>query len=469
MARSLLQVFASGLSRQQVKSEATAIPSYGGGSGGWFGIIREAWSGAFQQNIVVDAPREILAFSAVYACISRIATDIAKLGVCLYKEDDNGVQTEAKGSPFYPVLKKPNRFQTWYKFVEQWIICKLLYGNAYILKERDLRGVVIALYVLDSQRVQVLVAEDGSVYYKLAADYLAGLPQGLTVPAKEIIHDMGVSLWHPLVGVSPIYACGVSATQGIKIQANSTRFFANASRPSGGLTAPGAISDETANRLKKTFEENFSGPNIGRLFVAGDGLKYEPMTIPAADAQLIEQLKWTVEDIARCFQMPLWKIGADKEPLRQSLESLNQTYYSDCLQGPIESMEVLLKEGLALPDNMCAELETENLLRMDTAARFTAWGLAIKDGWWKPNEARAKEGMGPVPGGDTPYLQQQNYSLAALAKRDASDDPFKTKTPTQPALPAPKPAGASEDAQALADAFIKSLAEGLEDRRSLPA
>jgi phage portal protein BeeE len=35
--------------------------------------------------------------------------------------------------------------------------------------------------------------------------------------------------------------------------------------------------------------------------------------------------------------------------------------------------------------------------------------------------------MKPVDGGDTPYLQQQNYSLSALNKRDALEDPFKSQ------------------------------------------
>lgn len=461
MSRSLIQSFSAGFA-PQVKSQMQAVPYTGGG--GWFGIIREAWAGAFQQNVTVDAPRDVLAFSAVFACVTRIATDIAKLGVCLYKESEYGVQTPVTDSPFLKVLRKPNRFQTWYKFIEQWVVMKLLYGNAYMIKERDQRGVVVALYVLDSQRVQPLVTEeDGAVYYRVAKDPLSQVEDSIVVPASEIIHDMGVSLWHPLVGVSPIFACGVSATQGNRIQANSTRFFGNASRPSGGLTSPNTIQEETAQRLKKQFEENFSGPNIGRIFVAGDGLKYEPMTIPAADAQLIDQLKWTVEDVARAFGMPLWKIGADKEPQRQSLESLNQTYYSDCLQGYIESIEALLDEGLKLPSELCVEIEIDNLLRMDTSARFEAYGKAVKDGWWKPNEARAKEGMGPVTGGDQCYLQQQNYSLAALAKRDAKADPFTTATPQRragdaatPALPAP----AANDARAaaeLAEAFVASL------------
>ena len=36
-------------------------------------------------------------------------------------------------------------------------------------------------------------------------------------------------LYHPLVGLSPIYACGLAAQQGLAIQNGSTEFFGNMS------------------------------------------------------------------------------------------------------------------------------------------------------------------------------------------------------------------------------------------------
>ena len=419
-------------------------------STGWFGLIRESFAGAWQRNVEVDAPRQILAFSAVYASVTIIASDIGKLRLKLVDEE-NGIAAEVRtGSPFLPVLRKPNHYQTRIKFVEQWIVSKLLYGNTYALKVRDARGLVTDLYILDAQRVTPLVAEDGSVYYTLAADHLSGLTEPVTVPAAEIIHDTMVSLWHPLIGVSPIYACGLSATMGNRIQGNSTKIFDNMSRPSGALSAPGAISDETAARLKAAWDENYGGQNFGRLAVLGDGLKYEAMTIPAGEAQLIEQLKWTVDDVARCFHVPHYKLGGP-EPVRVSVESLNQTYYSDCLQALIESLELCLCEGLSLPGNYSVELDLEGLMRMDTAARYEAKNKAVAGGWMSPNEARAGENMLPVKGGDSPFLQQQNYSLAALAKRDAKEDPFASApkpVPIAPPADVPAPAAAANDAAA---------------------
>ena len=119
-------------------------------------------------------------------------------------------------------------------------------------------GIVTALYILDPSRVRPLVADDGSIYYELSRDNLTGLQDDrLVVPAKEIIHDVMVPLYHPLCGVSPIAACGLPATQGLAIQNNSTRFFQNGGRPGGIITAPGYINAETAFRLKTHWESAY--------------------------------------------------------------------------------------------------------------------------------------------------------------------------------------------------------------------
>ena len=104
---------------------------------GWYGIVREPYAGGFQSGAATDAPRSLLAFSAVFSCITLIAADIAKMRIKLVARTDEGVDAELTASPFMPVLRKPNRYQTRIKFIEQGIVSKLLYGNVYALKERD--------------------------------------------------------------------------------------------------------------------------------------------------------------------------------------------------------------------------------------------------------------------------------------------------------------------------------------------
>ena len=421
---SLFSAFARGLSSIGKAVVPVTRPPAGSvsQSPSWWGAIRESFAGAWQQNaIVADPQHTLLAFSAVYACVTLIAADISKLRIKLV-EFKNGVWQETMSPAFSPVLRKPNNYQTRIQFISQWVQSKLIYGNAYILKERDARGVVVAMYCLDPRLVKALVTDDGQVFYDVGTDRLLGRITSFTVPASEIIHDRAVCFFHPLVGIGPLYACGISATQGNRIQQNSARFFENMSRPSGMLTAPETIDDATALRLKAEFEANFSGANLGRLLVAGDGLKYEAMTIPAQQAQLIEQLRWTVEDVARCFHVPLHKIASDTGVKFNNMAAMNQDYYSQCLQEIIESIELLLDEGLGLtggPQTLGVELDLEGLLRMDPVQRADVNQKGIAAGYLAPNEARATENLPPVTGGEEPMMQQQNFPLSVLAKQPA--------------------------------------------------
>jgi|ERR1051325_1705864 HK97 family phage portal protein len=411
--------------------------------GGWFslwGTIREAFSGDWQRNIQ-HYRHSALHYSPVFACMTLIAGDISKLEWCIkIKDSVNDIWVNApkqKATPYLNVLRRPNGFQNHIQFKELWLLSKLSHGNTYVLKGRDRAGRVNALYILDPTRVvPLIVDETGEVYYQLATDNMAGglLVNSVTIPAREIIHDRFNCLFHPLVGLSPLFASVLPALQGIKIQENYFEFFKNGAKPSGVLTAPGSIKADTAATLKKQFDEGFTGENAGKTAVLADGLKYTPLTMSAVDSQVIDQLKLNTEQICSTFHVPQYKIGAGQQPSFQNIESLAQDYYSTCLQKHIEDMELCIDEGLEIVDETYAQLDLDGLLRMDQESLIKAMGEGVKQTLIKPNEGRRRLNLPPVEGGDVVLSQQQNYSLAALAKRDALPDPFvQTKPTTVPA------------------------------------
>lgn len=408
-----------------------------GRMGGWWPVIREPFTGAWQQNqeLVLDS---VLANPYVFACVRLISSDIGKLRLRLVEQDAIGIWHETTNPAWSPVLRRPNEYQTVNKFVEQWLISKLTTGNTYVLKSRDQRGVVDALYVLDPQRVTVLVSPDGAVYYQLNRDDLSGLPEeARTVPAREIIHDRYLCLFHQLIGVSPIFACGLAALQGLKMQSNSTTFFGNGAVPGGIITAPGHIDDDTAKRIKDYWDSNYSGANVGKVAVLGDGLAYEGVSMTAVDAQLIEQLQWTGATIATCYGVPIYMIDESKSSGSYANDEPRlQHYYAQCLQALINAFELCLDDGLALPSPFGTEFDIDDLIWMDTSTKTKAASDAIGSGALSPDEARRKwYGLGPVAGGDTPYMQQQYFSLAALDERDSAQ-PFAKAAPAPPAVPA---------------------------------
>jgi HK97 family phage portal protein len=425
----------------EITRAKAAVPLSGvDDSRGWFKIF-DWHTGAWQQDAALEVT-DVFAQTTVFACITLIASDIGKLRLRLV-EKKGRIWSETTSPSYSPVLRKPNHYQTRQKFVEQWIVSKLSDGNTYILKMRDGRGVVKALYVLDPKRCKPLIATDGAVYYQLGEDDLNALPQGIeAIPASEIIHDRMVCLFHPLVGVSPLYAATLPALQALKIQENSKQFFGNASQPGGILSAPGRINDETALRIKKHWEANYTGKNAGRVAVLGDALSYTPGAVNAVDSQLVEQLGITAPQICSVFHVPPFMVGAADAPPYGNIGPAVQQYYNQCLQTLIESVEASLDDGLGIGDgisiegrNLGTELALDDLLRMDEKTLSEVEGNKVQRGISAPDESREKFNLGPTTGGDQPYLQQQNYSLAALAARDAKEDPFATAPKPAPAAP----------------------------------
>ncbi len=402
----------------------------GAGSGGWWPLIREPFSGAWQHNIELNQD-DAGSHYAAFACRTLIASDIAKLRVKLVKQDDDGIWTETKNPAYSPVLRKPNDYQNRIQFFESWMLSKLQRGNAYILKQRDGRGIVVKLYVLDPSRVQVLVADDGSVFYRLSSDTVSGLQEDIVVPAREIIHDRFNCLFNTLVGVPPIFAHVLASTQSINIQTQSALLYKNNSMPGGLLVAPTAITKEQSEIMKSQWESSFGGANRGRVAVIGNGVKFEKIPFSAVEGQLIDQLKWTAEATCATYHVPPYKAIGGEMPKFTNVQALNIEYFNQALQRHIEDIEICLDEGLGTGEGLGTEFDTDNLLRMDSVTQMEVLdkGKSIMT----PDEQRRKLDLPKTAGGGAVYRQQQDFSLEALAKRDAQDDPFGMAKPSAPA------------------------------------
>lgn len=418
------------------KKALQSVPG-GRGRGGWFSIL-EPFAGAWQRNIEVDA-ETVMAHYAVFSCVTLISSDIGKMRVTV-KKLNGGVWLETP-SAMPVVLKKPNGFQTWQQFMEQWMLSKNSNGNTYVLKIKNAQGELTEMRILNPRNVTPLIAQDGSsaVFYQVNPEPLDGLETNeVIIPAREIIHDRFNCIYHPLVGLPPIFASGLAAMHGHSILEDSAQFFKNGGRPGGVITVPGNVSSDKIKEIKATWEAGYSGANAGKTAVLADGMGYTANnSSKAADNQVVEQLNLGAAIVASTYHVPLYKLSIPgATPSYDNIEALEQQYYAQALQPHIEAIETLLDEAFGYDAKTGVEFDLNTLLRMDTSRRYDAASKAIAGGWMSPNEARKKDNLPPVAGGESPMIQQQNYSLAALAKRDAQDNPFNASASAAPATEA---------------------------------
>jgi HK97 family phage portal protein len=406
-------------------------PSGGGGMGGGDRGPPGSWQMNTNQN---RGTQELVAFSAVYACINTISSDISKLPIQVFGLDlDTRARTLRPLDYYTSLFRAPNHYQTYADFMHAFVQSFLFQGNTYCYcGKRNGRGEITEMHVLNPYRTKVLVADNGEIFYECGEDFLAGIAVGTVVPERDMIHHrLPLLPGFPLIGVTPVFAAAASSAVGLKILQNSQQFFANSSRPSGFLSAPGKVSEPTANRLAVEWDENYKGERYGKTALLPEGLKWEPVTITAQDAQLIEQLRWSVEDVARVFRVPPFMLGDMSKVTYRNVETLMRVYLNECLAYYIETIEERFERAFDFPPTFEVKFDLSQLLRVETDVRFAAYQTALNAGWQTVNEVRAQEGLAPVKGGDEPRVQMQYVPLSTAdgtqntppAPAPSNDDP----------------------------------------------
>jgi HK97 family phage portal protein len=419
---------------------------------GWHRLIHEPFAGAWQRNMEVTR-HDFTCYPTLYACISRIAEDIAKCPFVLKRKTEDGIWVEVESPAYSPVLRKPNHYQTAQQFRLSWILSKLTQGNAYILKQRDERDVVVKLYVLDPYRVMPLVSSTGDVFYELQTDDLNLLRENggtnIVVPARDIIHDREVTIHHPLIGVPPLCAAHWPAVKNLKLLRNQAEFFGNGATPGGILSVPGSPDQEIVERLARQWQQNFSGSNAGKVAVIADSMKYDPLKASNADSQLVEQMKYSDEQICQAFGMPPFKIGLGQVPAGWKSDDVNIEYHSSALSSRIEHMENLLDDGLRIQRPFGVELDIYPLWRMDQGKMAEVESTLVSSKIKKPNDGRKVFDLPPADGGDELWGQHQDYPLGVLATRN--------DLPTISGTPAPDTSEDDETQDDVVRQFLDSL------------
>jgi hypothetical protein len=138
--------------------------------------------------------------SAVYACVKIISEDVAKFRPALFRKGKDGKRVAITDHPVAQLLRRPNSQQSWFDFCQQMTASVLLRGNGYAPILRDSRGRPQQWIPVNPDRVIVLEAVDGSIFYQVARYGLWQLsvlePLPLAVPQEDCFHLKSPS-WAP--------------------------------------------------------------------------------------------------------------------------------------------------------------------------------------------------------------------------------------------------------------------------------
>ena len=346
-----------------------------------------------------------LAFSTVYRCTAVVSSVSAALPLHSY---GRGTKDRADVG----LLDDPHPEMTPYDLWKLSYAHRCLWGNSYTQKLRNGAGLVKELWPVTPSRVRVdrehptegnptgkvfWITDDWGVLWKKTP--------------YEILHIPALG-YDGLTGCSPVRL----ATQGIGLalaaEKHGARLFGSGNLLSGVLQSEQRLKPGEAETLRMRWEKMTSGLDRSHKTAVLDmGAKFQPLTMPNDDAQMLESREFQVTDIARFFGVPQfllsqtskttsWGTGLEQQALGFVVFDLHPQWLA-----PTEQR--IKKELLAR--GKYAKYSLEGLLRGDSKARAEFYRVMREVGGYSANEIRDLEDKPPVPNGDG-LLQPLNFA-----------------------------------------------------------
>jgi HK97 family phage portal protein len=336
---------------------------------------------------------------AVGAAIRLISETIASLPLVCYR-GEGADRARAYDSPNYRLLHdRPNSEQSAFEFWGDVASSIETTGNAFIQKLRA-RGRVEELLVLDPNFVRVYRdRETGEKKFDVLVDQKRY--EGFST--SEILHIRGYTLRGGLVGISPIaehrHALGVA----LAAEEFAGRAYANDATPGLAIKVPGNLGRQQAMEMLSVWQTTHAGiHNARKPAVLTNGADIATLSMSLADAELIEAMRFSVEQVARIFRIPPAMLGAPNAATNQTAEEESLRFVRYCLLPRLRRIEMALRadDDLFPTGDLTPEWLVDGLLRADTATRYAAYVQARQAGWLSANEIRAFENLPPISGGD---------------------------------------------------------------------
>jgi HK97 family phage portal protein len=357
-------------------------------------------------------------YTAVFACLRVLAETHASVPALLYMKREDGERESRNDLAVYDILhNKPNDEMSPFNFKEACMMALNLGGNAVCERLVNRRGELVGLYPYQWQQVRIVRdPETQRLKYEISGTGSKVLNR------SQVFHIPGPSL-DGVIGMSPIEYASSAIRLGQSYEKFGVNLYQNSAMSSGAFKFPHTLSDEGFQRLKKELKENYAGlKNAGVPILLEQGGEFQPFTMKPADAQLIENKKFQIEDIARIYRVPLHLIqnldrATNNNIEHQSLEFVMYTMLPWFKRWE-ENINMQLLTQAQRRAGYYVEFKLDGLLRGDAASRARAYALGRQWGWLSVNDIRRLENLPRIENGDI-YLQPTNMTEAGHAVNDS--------------------------------------------------
>jgi HK97 family phage portal protein len=253
-----------------------------------------------------------------------------------------------------------------------------------------------------SSQVEVMLLDDGTVTYTYNND------GNVTVFAAENIWHLKM-MGNGTIGMSPLAYQRNSLGIAQAAESAVTKIYRNGAKPSGVITIDRVLTPAQREQVRASFG-NLTTNNDDRLMVLEGGMKFEAVSLSPQDIELLSSRKFQISEICRWYGVPsvLVNDANGTSVWGSGIESIMEGFYKLTLRPYLEKIEAsIISNLLSASESRKYEVEFDfdALLRSSIKSRYESYRVGITSGLMTPNEARAKENLPSMVGGEKLLIQ----------------------------------------------------------------
>lgn len=414
-----MTVIVSGGRAREIKAYPgpLSFPTVAGPTAGFVPLLRGDGLAATYEAVYRTQP-------IVFAVVNKLVYGIARNRLIVEGIDDTGQSVRFPGTSLERLMKSPFPRGSEFSMTSHLGWSAMVHGHALLLKYRPAPGAApTELWPVPWRNVQTISDERGVSLYAVTIG-----TETSAIGPEDVIH-IGLPGGPPMEPLRRTVALEDAAATW---QGESLR---NGVTPRGAFTSDARLNDAVIPRLRDELTKLYAGPeNGGRVAILEGGLKWQQIGLSAADAQLIDQRRFSREEVAAAYDVPLTLLGLSGSG--QGFSSYtNVAEFRRALYDAIASRLVLFEDTLnaqlvaAEPewDGLRVRFDTTELLRPDPEARARMHMLTQQASTTTINERRAIEGLPRIedPTADTVFMPV-NMMPVGQSPIDAATDPAGT-------------------------------------------
>lgn len=373
----------------------------------------EGWARLFGETTntagINVTPDLALNLTAVYACVNIISRTIGLLPFNIMRKLPGGGSEVLRGDRLHFLInRRPNGIIKSFTWRETLIAQALLRGNSYSIIKRDSNGYPMAFNLIQYPSNTSIKEVDGELFYnfpELNQDW---------IHSYDVIHVKAFTAGKNkgVIGQSPISMLRESISGALVAQRYANQVFSKGASKKLALKIPSGqkLDETTEQKMRDDWEKKHAGmDNLSSVAFLRGGVDATEIGISPEDAQLLGSRRFSIQEIARIYNMPLHKLQELERATNNNIEQMAMEFIDTTLLPWAVELETEIDDK-AVPfsqwDSVYSRLNLNALLRADSTARSNLYRTLYYLSALSSNEIRDKEDLPPIKGGDRTFVQR---------------------------------------------------------------